>query len=183
MVAIAIMEFFASISNPSQILSSGQVSTIDVITGGYNIVSICTLKLADSTLFPFVLRVPSDDPESHACLPRWQTSTSVGCMLYCQRHFHELGIPTPGIYAFSDSPGLEFIAMEYVDGEALGDAWMDLSFTEKECLIGEIAEIMKRMRSRKFSVIGGITPEGLPSPVVDGVDAANGRVCEQLFCP
>jgi hypothetical protein len=98
-------------------------------------------------------------------------------MLYCQRHFDELGIPTPEVYAFSDSPSSEFIAMEYVDGETMSNVWMDLSLEEKEHLIGQVAEMMKKMRSCTFSVIGGITPEGLPSPLVDGMDASNGRVC------
>ena len=99
-------------------------------------------------------------------------------MVYCQR-------PTVAseIQAFSNTPGSEFIAMERVDGEVLSDVWMDLSLEEKERLIGEIAEVMKMMRSRKFNVIGGVTPEGLPSPIVDGVDAANGRVCKHIFCP
>ena len=176
MLPPASAEFFASVSSGEQVLSSNQVSVTDVITGGYNTVSICELKIADCSPLPFVLRVPIDDPNSHAVLPRWRTSTAVGCILYCQRHFHDLGIPTPAIYAFNSSPGSEFIVMEYIDGEGLSDVWMDLSLEDKEHLIGQVADIMRKMRSRRFSVIGGISPDGLSSPIVDDVDASNGRV-------
>jgi tRNA A-37 threonylcarbamoyl transferase component Bud32 len=60
-------------------------------------------------------------------------------MLYCQRNFHHLGVPTPEIYAFNTSPGSQFIAMEYSDGEGLSDVWMDLSLEAKEHLIGQVA--------------------------------------------
>ena len=152
MLPPASTEFFASVSSGEQVLSSSQVSVTDVITGSYNTVSICELKIVDSAPFPFVLHVPIDDPDSHAILPQWRTSTAVGCMLYCQRHFHDLGILTPAIYAFNCSPGSEFIAMEYIDGEDLSDVWMDLGLEDKGHLIGQVAEIMRKMRSRRFSI-------------------------------
>ncbi|KAF8515216.1 kinase-like domain-containing protein [Gautieria morchelliformis] len=175
MLPPACAEFFASISTGDQILSSKEVSVADVVTGGYNTVSICELKVTECPSLRFILRVPIDDPDSHPVLPRWQTTTAVGCMLYCRRNFHDLGIPTPEVYAFSASPGSEFIAMEYIDGEDLSDVWMDLSLEEKEHLIGQVAEVMRKMRSQRFSVIGGISPDGLPSPIVNDVDASNGR--------
>ena len=49
-------------------------------------------------------------------ISRSQTCTSIGCMLYCQRH-PDLNIPTPVIYAYSCAYGSGFIAMEYIDGE------------------------------------------------------------------
>ncbi|KAF8530666.1 hypothetical protein JB92DRAFT_2858704 [Gautieria morchelliformis] len=181
MLPPACAEFFASTSSAEQILSSNQVSVIDVVTGGYNTVNICELKVTECPFFRFILRVPIDDPDSHPILPRWQTTTAVGCMLYCQRNVHDLGIPTPEIYAFNASLGSEFIAMEYIDGEDLSDVWMDLSLEEKEHLIGQVAEIMRKMRSRRFSVIGGISPDGLPSPLVSNVNASNGRALLDQF--
>jgi hypothetical protein len=37
---------------------------------------------------------------------------------------------------------------------------------------------MKKMRSesRRFSALGGFSPDGVPSPIVDNVNAANCRV-------
>ena len=105
-------KFFASISGPSEILSSKVVSRvqgIDVIEGGYNYVHIFNLDTGEPDRpFLFILRFPID-PNA---ISRSQTSTSVGCMLYCQRH-PDLDIPTPAIYAYSCTHGSEFIAMEY----------------------------------------------------------------------
>jgi hypothetical protein len=53
---------------------------------------------------------------------------------------------------------------------------MDLFLEEKEQLTGQVTEIMKKMRSRRFSAIGEISPDGVPYPVVNNVNASNGRV-------
>ena len=71
--------------------------------------------------FPFILRFPINSNT----ISRSQTYTSVGCVLYCQRHT-DLNIPTPAIYAYSCAHGSEFIAMEYIDGDGLSEVWMDL---------------------------------------------------------
>jgi hypothetical protein len=90
-------KFFASVSSPTEILSSNLISRVQVIEGRYNYVHILNFNARESEgLFSFVLRFPID-PNA---ISRWQTSTSVGCMLYCQRH-PNLNIPTPAIYAYS----------------------------------------------------------------------------------
>ncbi len=95
--------FFASVSSPTQILSSKLVSRVqgaDVIEGGYNYVHILNLDIGEPDRpFPFILRFPIDP---NIITPS-QTSTSVGCILYCQRH-PDLNIPTPTIYAYSLHP-------------------------------------------------------------------------------
>jgi hypothetical protein len=117
--------FFASISSPAEILSSKLVSRVQgigVIEGGYNYVHILNLDTGNPVQpFPFILRFPID-PNA---ISRSKTLTSVGCMLYCQRHT-DLNIPTPAIYAYSCAHGSEFIAMEYIDGDGLSEVWMDL---------------------------------------------------------
>lgn len=93
-------EIFVSVSSPAEILSSKLVSRVqgtDVIEGGYNYVHILNLDTGkpDQPL-SFIPRFPID-PNT---ISRSQTSTSVGCMLYCQRH-PDLNIPTLAIYAHS----------------------------------------------------------------------------------
>ncbi|KAF8549012.1 hypothetical protein OG21DRAFT_648776 [Imleria badia] len=149
-------DFFTSVSSPSEILSSKFVSRLqgtDVIEGGYN--------------FRFPINLDT--------ISRSQTRTSVGCMLYCQRH-PELNIPTPAIYAYSCTYGSEFIAMEYINGDSLSDVWLDLTEEEKENMANQVARIMRTMRTKtSFNVIGGISPDGSGCPLVDGVDVASGR--------
>ena len=169
-------EFFASVSSPTEILSSTLVSKVegtDVIEGGYNFVHILNLDICESNRpLSFVLRFPIA-PDT---ISRSQTCTSVGCMLYCQRH-PDLNIPTPAIYAYSCTYGSEFIAMEYVDGNILSDVWLDLPEEEKECMSNQVAEIMRTMRTKtSFNTIGGINPDGSPCSLVDGVTTASGSV-------
>ncbi|KAG6380789.1 kinase-like domain-containing protein [Boletus reticuloceps] len=173
--------FFASMSSPTDILTSKLVSRVkgtDVIEGGYNFVHILSLDIGESQPpFPFVLRFPID-PDS---ISRSQTRTAVGCMLYCQRHPY-LNIPTPTIYAYSCTHGSEFIAMEYFDGDTLSDVWLDLPDEEKEDMINQIAEIMRSMRTKtRFRMIGGIAPDGSACPLVDGVDGGAGEVLVDSF--
>ncbi|KAG6333039.1 hypothetical protein ID866_6047 [Astraeus odoratus] len=166
-------EFFSSVSNPSDILSSKLVSRIEgtqAIEGSYNTTHILNLDIGQSKRLPFVLRVPLD-PEN---ISRWQTSTFIGCMLYCQRH-PELHIPTPVVYAYNLTFGSEFVAMEYIDGDTLSNVWLDLPEEEKENVVCQIVEMMKTMRATRFTTIGGIDPDGFPCPMVDGMDASNGR--------
>jgi hypothetical protein len=168
--------FFASVSNPAEILSSKLVSRVqgtDVIEGGYNYVHILNLDTGEPDRpFPFILRFPID-PNT---ISRSQTSTSVGCMLYCQRH-PDLNTPTPAIYAYSCTHGSEFIAMEYIDGNSLSKVWMDLPEEEKTNMASQVAEIMRTMRTKTaFSMIGGINPDGSACPLVVDVDVTNGRV-------
>ncbi|KAG6329712.1 hypothetical protein ID866_9376 [Astraeus odoratus] len=176
-------DFFSSMSDPSEILSSKLVSRMEgteAIEGGYNMIHFLNLDIGKSEPLPFVLRFPLD-PEN---ISRWQTSTCVGCMLYCQRH-PELHIPTPAIYAYRLTLGSEFIAMEYIEGDTLSDVWWDLSEDEKENVVCQVAEIMKTMRAHtSFNTIGGINPDGSPCPLVEGVTAANGRAaidCRGLY--
>ncbi|KAI6133631.1 hypothetical protein EDD17DRAFT_1507041 [Pisolithus thermaeus] len=169
--------FFASVSSPAEILSSKLVSRVEgteVIEGGYNFVHILKLETGEPGCpFPFVLRFPID-PDN---ISRWQTCTAVGCMLYCQRH-SDLNIPTPAIYTYSCKYGSEFIAMEYIDGDTLSDVWLDLPEQEQKDAVAQIAEIMRTMRSKtSFNLIGGIDPDGTSCPLVDGINAAGGRVC------
>lgn len=170
-------KFFASISSPTEILSSKLVPPLDgteVIEGGFNFAHFLNLDTGESGCpFPFVLRFPIDPIN----ITRWQTCTAVGCMLYCQRH-PDLNIPTPAIYAYSCACGSEFIAMEYIDGDTLSSVWLDIPKDEQEDVLRQVAEIMHTMRSKtSFKAIGGISPDGSSCPLVDGVDATCGRVC------
>ena len=154
-------EFFASVSRPAEILSSKLVSRvqgIDVIEGGYNYVHILNLDTGEPDRpFSFILRFPID-PNT---ISRWQTSTSVGCMLYCQRH-PELTTPTPAIYAYSCTHGSEFIDLEYIDGDSLSEVWMDLPEEEKGNMANQVAEIMRTMRTKTaFSMIAQTAPHVL----------------------
>ena len=139
--------FFASVSSPAEILSSklaSRVQGIDVIEGGYNYVHILNLDRGNPVQpFPFILRFPID-PNT---ISRSKTSTSIGCMLYCQRHT-DLNIPTLAIYAYSCADGSEFRAMEYIDGDGLSEVWMDLLEEEKHNMAIQIAEIMRTMRTK-----------------------------------
>jgi hypothetical protein len=165
--------FFASVSSPAEILSSKLVSRVqDVIEGGYNYVHILNLDTGEPERpFLFILRFPIDQNTT----PPSQTSISVGCMLYCQRH-PDLNIPTPAIYAYSCTHVSEFIAMEYIYGDSLSKVWMDLLEEEKVNMASQVAEIMRTMTKTAFSMIGGISPDGSACPLVDGVDVTNGRV-------
>ena len=152
--------FFASVSSPAEMLSSNLVSRV----GGYNYVHILNLGTNPDPPFPFILRFPID-PNT---ISRWQTSTSVGCMLYCQRR-PELNIPTPAIYAYSCTHGSEF-------GDSLSKVWMDLQEEEKANMACQIADIMRTMRTKTaFGVIGGISPDGSACPLVDDVDVTDGN--------
>ncbi|KAI5998910.1 hypothetical protein F5J12DRAFT_283855 [Pisolithus orientalis] len=173
----SVRKFFASVSSPTEILSSKLVSPLErteVIEGGFNFAHFLNLDTGESGRpFPFVLRFPIDPIN----ITRWQTCTAVGCMLYCQRH-PGLNIPTPAIYAYSSACGSEFIAMEYIDGDALSSAWLDIPKDEQEDVLRQVAEIMHTMRSKtSFKAIGGISPDGSSCPLVDGIDATCGRVC------
>ena len=131
--------------------------------GGYNYVHILNLGTNPDPPFPFILRFPID-PNT---ISRWQTSTSVGCMLYCQRR-PELNIPTPAIYAYSCTRGSEF-------GDSLSKVWMDLQEEEKANMACQIADIIRTMRTKTaFGVIGGISPDGSACPLVDDVDVTDG---------
>ncbi|KAI6138592.1 kinase-like domain-containing protein [Pisolithus tinctorius] len=168
-------KFFASVSSPTEILSSKLVSRvegIDVIEGGYNFVHILNLDIGESGRpFPFVLRFPID-PD---IISRWQTCTAVGCMMYCQQH-PDLNIPTPAIYAYNCTYGSEFIAMEYIDGDTLNDVWLDLPEEEKQNMVNQVVEIMRTMRTKtSFKLIGGISPDGCSCPLVDDRDATSGK--------
>ena len=168
--------FFASVSSPAEFLSSklgSRVQGIDVIEGGYNYAHILNLDTGNPVRpFPFILRFPIDSNT----ISRSQTCTSVGCMLYCQRHT-DLNIPTPAIYAYSCAHGSEFIAMEYIDGGGLSEVWMDPPEEEKHNMASQVAAIMRKMRTKTaFSVIGEISPDGSPCPLVDGVNVCSGRV-------
>ncbi|KAI6043794.1 hypothetical protein EDC04DRAFT_534061 [Pisolithus marmoratus] len=170
-------KFFASVSSPTEILSSKLVSRVegtDVIEGGYNFVHILNVDTGESgSPFTFVLRFPIE-PDT---ISRWQTCTSVGCMLYCQRR-PELNIPTPAIYTYNCTYGWEFIALEYIDGDTLSDVWRDLSEEEQKSVVNQIVEIMDTMRTKtSFKMIGGISPDGSSCPLIDDIDVACGKVC------
>ena len=146
--------FFASVSSPAEILSSKLVSRVQGIDGDTTMYTFLTGNPVRP--FPFILRFPIDSNT----ISRSQTYTSVGCMLYCQRHT-DLNIPTPAIYAYSCVHGSEFIAMEYIDGDGLSEVWMDLPEEEKHNMASQVAAIMRTMRTKTaFSMIGGISPDG-----------------------
>ena len=169
--------FFASVSSPTEILLSNLVSRVQVIEARNlaeqsNHVHILNFNTGDQGLFSFVLRFPVN-PNA---ISRWQTSTSVGCMLYCQRH-PNLNIPTPAIYAYSCTYGSEFIAMEYINGDTLSEVWQDLPEEDKENMVCQVAEVMCTMRTKtSFSRIGGIGPDGSACPLVNRVNVDSGRV-------
>jgi hypothetical protein len=169
--------FFASVSSPTEILLSNLVSRVQVIEARNlaeqtNHVHILNFHTGDQGLFSFVLRFPVN-PNA---ISRWQTSTAVGCMLYCQRH-PNLNIPTPAIYAYSCTHGSQFIAMEHINGDTLNEVWQDLPEEEKENMICQVSEIMCTMRTKTaFSRIGGISPDGSACPLVNRVNVASGRV-------
>ena len=67
--------------------------------------------------------------------------------------------------------------MEYVDGDILSDVWLDLPGEGKECMSNQVAEVMRTMRTKtSFNTIGGISPDGSPCSLVDGVTTASGSV-------
>ena len=139
-ISPSISNFFASVSSPAKILSSNLVSRVQ----GIHILNLDTGN--PDPPFPFILRFPID-PNT---ISRWQTSTSVGCMLYCQRR-PELNIPIPAIYAYSCTHGSEF-------GDSLSKVWIDLPEEEKANMACQIADIMRTMRTKTaFGVIGGIS--------------------------
>ncbi|KAI6009110.1 hypothetical protein EDC04DRAFT_2774690, partial [Pisolithus marmoratus] len=160
-------KFFASASSSDQILHSNLVSSVgvDVIEGGYNFVHILNLDTGESGRpLRFALRYPIKP----SAISQWQTYTAVGCMTYCQQHVG-LNIPTPAIYAYSCSQESQFIAMEYIDGDALSDVWLDLSVEERKNMVNQVAEIMRTMRTKtSFESIGGISPDGKLCRLVDG---------------
>ena len=60
--------------------------------------------------------------------------------------------------------------MEYIEGDSLSQAWMDLPQEDKANMANQVAEIMCTMRSKTaFSMIGGINPNDFTCPLVDDV--------------
>jgi aminoglycoside phosphotransferase len=137
--------------------------------GGYNDVWLVTPTTAAHS--QFVLRVPNEE----SLIPH-QIRNEVGWLRYMAKHCPE--IPVPAVFAYSDGAGVDapsFIAQEYVQATALSEAWTTFTETEKEQMALALANLVVCMGECRFDAIGGMTPEGILGPTVEGVKLFKGR--------
>lgn len=144
---------------------------------GYNwvwLVSCVTKKpfLSNSTrAFPsmkFILREPKDN----ALLP-YQIENEVSFLTYIAKNHSS--IPVPRVYAYETRSNTPFIAMEYIEGVSLSEAWMTYTESEKVAIANDLADIIVDLAGITFKGIGGMTLSHTLGPTVEGIKLLRGR--------
>ena len=83
-------------------------------------------------------------------------------------------IPVPKVYAYQ-SKDPPFIAMEYIAGQPLNEAWNAFTDTQKSEAVQEIADVVIALGEIRFDTIGGLSPDHKPAPTVESTKLFKGR--------
>ena len=140
--------------------------------GGYNNIWLvevsAKIESADDVHVKFVLREPNDD----SFLP-YQLENEVAWLAWVSEH---TSIPVPKVYTYSAVKGQAYIAMEYIEGKPMDQAWKDLKDEEKETLAKQVAAFVIELGETRFEKIGGLNPDHGLSATVEGPKFFKGRV-------
>lgn len=116
--------------------------------GGFN----RSFKITMRDGFQFVARIPYPVTEPKSLL----VASEVATIDFLRSH----GIPVPKIYSYSavaDNPaGTEYIFMELVQGQNLGDIWFTLSEQERITLVTKLVQLESRLFGLQFPASGSL---------------------------
>ncbi|KAB8259430.1 kinase-like domain-containing protein [Aspergillus pseudonomiae] len=116
--------------------------------GGFNRSFLITMR--DN--FQFVARIPYPVIQPKSLLIASQVAT----MDFLRSH----GLPVPEVYSYSASADNraqpEYIFMELVQGQSLGDIWFDLSEKQRTKLIAKLVQLQSRSFALRFPASGSI---------------------------
>lgn len=123
-------------------------------------------KLAEGGFNKIFLLTMDDGYEAIARIPMpiagtsgLTTASEVATMDYLRNHLH---IPVPRVFWWdsrldeSNSVGAEYIVMEKIQGDTLGQRWLSLSTRELGEVIREIVEFESRLFSAAFPKFGSL---------------------------
>ena len=116
--------------------------------GGFN----RSFKITMRNGFQFVARIPY-----HVTEPKYlAVASEVATTDFLRSH----GIPVPEIFGYSavadNSTGTEYIFMELVQGQNLGDIWYTLSEKERETLVTKLVQLESRLFALRFPASGNL---------------------------
>jgi len=116
--------------------------------GGFN----RSFKITMRNGFQFVARIPYPVTE-----PKYLVVASeVATIDFLRSH----GIPVPKIFGYSavadNSAGTEYIFMELVQGQNLGDIWYTLSERERITLVTKLVQLESRLFALRFPASGSL---------------------------
>ncbi|PWY89730.1 kinase-like protein [Aspergillus heteromorphus CBS 117.55] len=116
--------------------------------GGFNRSFLVTMR--DN--FRFVARIPYPVTQPKPLV----IASEVATMDFLRSH----GIPVPKVYGYSasaDNPaGTEYIFMELIQGQNLGDIWFDLSERQRYKLIAQLVQLESRLFALRFPASGSL---------------------------
>ncbi|KAJ5562716.1 hypothetical protein N7535_002839 [Penicillium sp. DV-2018c] len=116
--------------------------------GGFN----RSFKVTMRNGFQFVARIPYPATEPKSLV----VASEVATIDFLRSH----GIPVPEIFGYSavaDNPaGTEYIFMELVQGQNLGDIWYTLSEQERITLVTKLVELESRLFALRFQASGSL---------------------------
>ncbi|EER29794.1 hypothetical protein CPC735_011120 [Coccidioides posadasii C735 delta SOWgp] len=116
--------------------------------GGFN----RSFKITMRNGFQFVARIPYPVTEPKFLV----VASEVATIDFLRSH----GIPVPKIFGYSavadNSAGTEYIFMELVQGQNLGDIWFTLSEQERITLVTKLVELESRLFGLRFPASGSL---------------------------
>ena len=129
-----------------------------VAEGGFN--RIFEFSMSDDT--SLLVRIPYPSTLSK----RFAVASEVATIAYV----NDIGIPTPNVLDYSitsdNSIGTEYIVMEKVRGETVGDSWYQLSDKNRLKLLFRIVELERKLFIARLPASGSIYfKRDLPSDV------------------
>ena len=89
-------------------------------------------------------------------------------------------IPVPKVYAYSSSKEDPYIAMEYIQGESMGNSWKTYNEDTKEILAREVSKLIVDLGVLRYTKIGGMGIDQGLGPTVEGHKFFKGRVRKYL---
>ncbi|EAW09030.1 uncharacterized protein ACLA_077770 [Aspergillus clavatus NRRL 1] len=116
--------------------------------GGFN----RSFKITMRNGFQFVARIPYPVTEPKSLV----VASEVATIDFLRSH----GIPVPTIFGYSavadNSAGTEYIFMELVQGQSLGDIWYTLSEQERITLVTKLVQLESRLFALRFPASGSL---------------------------
>lgn len=109
------------------------------------------------------------------------TASEVATMDFLRAH----GLPVPRIYSYSSNKhnpvGTEYIIMEEVPGEEIGDRWYDLTENQRTNLVFQIAELESKLFSIDLPAYGSIYYSSDLNPASSTIDLPDPQE-KKAFC-
>ena len=140
--------------------------------GGYNNIWLVEVNAKVESADDLHLKFFFCEPNNDSFLP-YQLENEVAWLAWVSEH---TSIPVPKVYTYSAVKGQAYIAMEYIEGKPMDQAWKDLKDEEKEGLAKQIAAFVIRLGETRFEKIGGLNPDHELSATVEGPKFFKGRV-------